>query len=184
MKDSYFVNLYKTPLGVPYAVSMRADYTAEHQGGIDDLLLAVGGRPNGDGLSRYRVSFGSGQVMQVREGHVYGWRVGRKSKLRATLLIGDPSDLNPSYIVEVADRDKNLNGTWDRKNFILSARDAESVSFLREIASEAQAGNVLVYQGMNPVDPISGGCLMLLIEDRAPQEHLDTIIELQKRNAA
>lgn len=183
MKDSLFVNLYKGTLDVPYAVSMRADYVAEHQWGIDDLLRSVGGKPDSVGLERYRVSPGNDQVLQAKEGYVYGWRVGRKTKLRATLLIGDPSDLSPSYVAEVADREKPLNGTWDRKNFILSARDAESGAFLRDIASEAQVGNVLVYQGINPVDPASGGCLMLLIENRTPQEHLSTIIELQNRNA-
>lgn len=184
MKDSFFVDLYKGTLDVPYAVSMRADYVAEHQFGIDDLLRTVGGKPESAGLERYRVSPGNDQVLQAREGYVYGWRVGRKTKLRATLLIGDPSDLSPSYVAEVADREKSLNGTWDRKNFILSARDAETGSFLRDIASEAQDRNVLIYQGMNPIDPVSGGCLMLLIENRTPQKYLDTIIELQNRNAA
>jgi hypothetical protein len=184
MKDSFYVRVYKTTGGVPYAVSMRADYVAEHEWGIDDLLRSVSGNPAGRGLDRYRTSPGNEQFLQVKEGHVYGWRVGRKAKLRATLLVGVPEDLSPDYIPEIADREKPLNGTWDRKNFILSARDQEGRAFLRELAQEARIGNVLLYQGMNPIDPENGGCLMILIEDRTPEEHLNKIIELQNRGAA
>lgn len=183
MRDSFFVEIHKTALGVPYAVSMRADYVAEHQWGIDELLRAVGGEPSAAGLERYRASPGEKRVLQAYEGHVFGWRVGRKTKLRATLLVGDATDLSPDYIPEVANRDKALNGTWDGKNFILSARDSEGVAFLHELAAEAQRGNVLVYQGLNPINPASGGCLMLLIEDITPQEHLNTIIQFQNGNA-
>jgi hypothetical protein len=184
VKDSFFVDIYRTADGVPYAISMRADYRAEHQYGIDELLLSVGARPGSEGLDRWRVSPGKEGVVQAREGHVYGWRVGRKAKLRATLLVGVPLDLNHDFIVEVADRDKPLNGAWSGKNFILSGRDVESATLLREIAREAHAGNVLVYQGMNPVDPASGGSLMLLIESKTPPDVLMKIVEFQERHAA
>lgn len=184
MKDSFFVRIYRTSDGLPYAISMRADYRAEHQYGIEELLRSVGAKPEKPGLERYRVPPGNDAALQVKEGHVYGWRAGRKAKLRATLLVAVPQDLNPDYIVEVADRDKALNATWDGKNFVLSGRDSESAEFLRELADESQAGNVLVYQGMNPIDPVDSGCLMLLVESRAPSDVLEKIIELQERCAA
>ncbi len=183
MKDSFYVSIYRTSHALPYAISMRADYRAEHQQGIDELLRSVGAKPESIGLERYRTAPAKDDVIQVAEGHVYGWRVGRKSKLRATLLIGVPQDLSPGYIVEVADRDKALNATWDGRNFLLSGRDPESAAFLREISVEAQAGNVLVYQGMNPINPVDSGCLMLLVESRAPSEVLAKIVELQERYA-
>ena len=184
MKDSFFIRVYKTEHGVAYAIAMRADYRAEHQVGINDLLLSVGADPESVGLERYRVRPGKPDVVQVTEGYVYGWRTGRKSKLRATLLVGVPEEIGRDYIVEVADREKVLNATWSGKNFIVSARDKESSALLREIAVEANSGRVLVYQGMNPVEPTDGGCLMLVIENRAPVAVLEKIVELQKGDAA
>jgi hypothetical protein len=187
MKDSYFVKIHKTPEGLPFAVSMRADYKAEHEGGINPLMRVLTSN-DGIGLDSNRIAaerVGPGKdAFQLKEGHVYGWKAGRKSKLRALLLVGDLSDLNPEYTPEIADRDKPLNGTWDSKNFILSARDDESKALLKEVEAEASRRNVLIFQGFNPVNPSDGGCLILLIEDRTPVEYLDMITELNKRKAA
>lgn len=188
MKDSYFVEIHNTPDGLPFAISMRADYRAEHQRGIAPLKQALTSGDQVVGIESLRVLpdkvSADGTAFQVKEGHVYGWKVGRKAKLRATLLIGDLSNLYPDYIPEVADRDKVLNGAWDSKNFIVSARDADTKGFLVQLAEEARRGNVLIFQGLNPLDPRSGGCLMLLVEDRTPTECLKTIVEYQERNVA
>lgn len=175
MRDSYHINVVRNESGDAWAIFLRADYIAQHEHGISQLLGEVADA-DAQGVERYRV-VGSRCTpedgnFQIERGFVYGWRAGRKSKLRATLLYGVRPVTGPTYVREIADRDKPLNGAWSHDNFVLMARDKEMASVLEGFASSAANGECFLYQGMNLIDPYQGGGLMLIKEVSAPKEVL------------
>lgn len=160
---------------------LEADYVGEHQVGIDDILSEMCGQTvpgkEADPLAKYRVrpdkcGVGSGGLV-LAQGQVFGWKHGRRCKLKSLNFFGPEVYFGPDHVQEVAIKDRTLSASWSGKAFHISSRTDDEKADLRELMAAGARGELIICLAHQLNNPYGRGGLMFLIETRLEDDFLD-----------
>lgn len=159
-------------------INLPADFTAEHEWGIDDLkrLFGIPRHEPGEGVCGIeRRKATKVPLMQGQESLVYGER----SDYKTHLIVGwesprieIPEDLENSF---TWNKERTLFGAWDDGSFGIVSRLKENVKHMQELKEAIEQCNVLVFLGGGQFLENNG--LNIVIADRVPKEQRKTMKE-------
>lgn len=185
MRQSVGVEILKSENGVPYAIHMKADFTAEHERGINDLRRLINTPGDDvDGIERYKMGHDENTLTRVERLTTF---FVKSSKLHpqdepkpitrkiSCLRFGlDDVDIRKfkSWLLHATDTE--LSGGFDDQSFEVLAYTPEARAFLDDLHSSLLKGDFSLHMGSSS-NPFSRGGLNISIPSRVPQAELDMI---------
>jgi len=156
-------------------INLPADFTAEHEWGIDRLKQLFGipryaPEEGVCGIERRKAT--KVPLMQGQDTLVYNERSDYKTHLIVgweSPRIAIPDDLEHAYTSSLKwDKDKTLFGAWDEGSFGIVSKLKDNTKHMKELKEAIEQTNVLVFLGGGQFLENNG--LNIVIADRVPKE--------------
>lgn len=169
MRRSRETTIIRDDNGTLIGIAMKADFTAEHEWGIQDLKAKLGVKNTKLGIQG-RVIHAPGSVFLL------------KSKKGAYLYV-------PAYFEPDTDkldkeselhgwREETLSSAWSGKDVCVYAKNKEDIQALEEIYAHVQKKNVAIgLGGADPNNPFERAGLNLMIVSQMPNDVLQKIYD-------
>jgi hypothetical protein len=150
------------------AVSLGADFAAEHEWGIQDIRRAFNMNPNGLGLARTQITHCSRFLQYCTAEYEY-----QKEKYAFEALLLGRDDNHIPYIEEPWKfKADGWYGAWNERSFMLAARSEEKKEQLRDLYKSFQSLDVCIWLGGGQFLENPG--LTFGIVSRMPKEIFET----------
>lgn len=190
-KHASDITIGKTDEGNTFAIALHADFTAEHEFGINSLLSSLGIPVPGKDFT-YHAGLSTRSIKAAPTNDAISLRIctpgvtkpSRRGKKKPKKLAILAFGLNASYYCNdellanyTANSEEPIQAKWDDRHAIIAATD-ETTGILQDFHDQAINGNLAVYAGAGygKNNPFGRGALIIAIPDRIPDD-IRTAIE-------
>lgn len=192
MKPSNDTVILRDDNGLPHSIFSKADYTAEHEGRLDELYRLIGAKPGGfEGLPSFSLAHQA--IPRALRGiamfeQTYGWREagagkGGKDRQRRSqalcMRLSYDMDGRPQTIWSHWRRSEQteMSCAWSDSGFEIMAYSDGAKDFLNEVAAAIKEGDFACFKGGRGSNPFDRGGLVICIPSRVPQAYKDQMAE-------
>lgn len=192
MKPSYDSVILKDDNGVAHSIFSKADYTAEHEGRLEEIYRIIGASPDtfqgipSYSLNKDRIESAVNNLRMFEQS--YSWREdgkgknGRDKQRRGKALCMrfayDWED-RPHTIWDHWRRNEEaeLSCAWSDSGFEIMGYSEDAKAFLTDLADAVRKGDFACFKGGGGGNPFDRGGLVICIPSRVPQKYKDQMAD-------